>query len=269
MLKKTLLVGAGAVLIVGLLFGRSAVTYVKTVWNDVQTGVSDAIPTETKIKMVKQEIKDLDTVISKLAHQIAKEELKLERMGSEVGEKEQELVSSYAQIMKLKEHLENNSQSQFVATDGKRHSTTDVEIDLRNRFANYKTQKSTVAKLARILDERQKGLDANREQYTKSIELKHEFEVKVEELMARQKMLEVEQSTSTFEFNDSQIKRVQSMIDDIEGRIQVNEKLNAMDSKEGVRIQLDEVETDASVSEDLVDQVNSYFNEEVSEYVEH
>jgi hypothetical protein len=97
---------------------------------------------------------------------------------------------------------------------------------------------------------------------------KRQLEVEVENLEARAKMLEVAQTTSEFNFDDSQLSRTRELINDINTRLEVGEKLINQDVQLHDRIPLDDEE--AASSEDVLDAVTKYFSEspELESYVD-
>ena len=85
---------------------------------------------------------------------------------------------------------------------------------------------------------------------------KRQLQVDVENLQARQKMVEVAQTTSEFNFDDSHLARTKELIRDIQTRIEVSEKLLNAETSFHDRIPLDE-----PVVEDVSEQITEYFGE--------
>jgi hypothetical protein len=77
MLKKGLLIGGALVLLLGLFFGRDAMSYTRTSLGWVQQSVRDAVPIEFEINRAHQMIKDLNPEIRRNTHLIAREEVDL------------------------------------------------------------------------------------------------------------------------------------------------------------------------------------------------
>ena len=83
-----------------------------------------------------------------------------------------------------------------------------------------------------------------------------QLEVDVENMEARLEMVKVAQSTSEFNFDDSQLARTKELCRDIAARIDVAEKLVNAETTYPGQINLDAEETGASIS----DQITSYFD---------
>jgi chromosome segregation ATPase len=259
MLKKGLLVGAGVVLVLGLVFGRSGISYVKTAFSDIRSTVDDSIPTEMKIKEARDQVGQLDGMINKLAREIALEETKINRLNDDLATEQAKLEKEESHIKTLTSHLQSGNSVYVVKTQRgtKNFSQEVVESDLRSCFANFKTNKATVEKMSQIIDAREKGLDAAKENYEATKIARRELEVQIENLQARLKMVEVAKTTSSFHHDDSQLARTRELIDNIESRIQVEETLSQMQPTETRIPRADEVEAETG---DIVEQVTTYFS---------
>jgi hypothetical protein len=84
---------------------------------------------------------------------------------------------------------------------------------------------------------------------------KRQLEVDVENLEARLKMVEVAQTTSNCQFDDSQLGRAKELIADLRGRLSVAEKLVHAESEYRGEIPVSE-----PAAENIVDQVTEYFS---------
>lgn len=257
MLKKGLLVGAGVLLVLGLLFGRSGLTYLKTSVSDIRQAVDENIPIETKISVARAEIERLDPVIKDLAFNIAKEEIKIKRMTEEVAQKEAQLAKDQEHIDTLTNHLRNGSSVYVVKTakGSQSFSNNVVESDLRSCFENFKTNKATIEKMTQIIEARRQGLQAARENYDETKLARHELDVQIENLQARHKMIQVAQVSSEFHHDNSQLARTRELIDNIEGRIETEELLTHMEPTDTRIPRADEYQD----SGDILQEVTTYF----------
>jgi hypothetical protein len=84
---------------------------------------------------------------------------------------------------------------------------------------------------------------------------KRQLEVDVENLEAREKMVEVAQTTSNYQFDDSQLGQVKELVTDLRTRLQVAEKMVNAESNLN-----DEIPLDQKVPGDIVEQVNQYLH---------
>ena len=210
MVKKTLFVGAAVLLLVALFAGRGVVSYVTTAVDRVQDQVKSNVPVKFEIDRARRMIKDLEPEVERNMHLIAREEVEVAKIERELSQNEQQLAKARDEILRLKNDLESGS-SQFVYA-GRSYSASDVKTDLANRFQNFKTAEATVDQLQKILRARHNGLEAAREKLEGMLVAKRQLAVEIENLEARVKMIEVAQTTSQFNFDDSQLSRTRDLI---------------------------------------------------------
>ena len=254
MLKKGLLIGGALVLLLGLFFGRDAMSYTKTSLGWVQQSVREAVPVEFEINRANQMIRDLDPEIHRNMHLIAKEEVDVKGLRDQLAEGEKQLAKNKADIEKLTADLQRG-ESTFVYC-GKNYTARQVELDLTRRFESFKVKEATLSKLRQVLAARDNGLVAGREKLKAMQAAKSKLEIDVANLEARLEMVKVAQSTSEFNFDDSQLSRTKDLVKDISARIDVAEKLvNAETTYPG---QIDLEEAPAS---DITEQITKYFQE--------
>ena len=255
---KKVLIGTGAgVVVLGLLFGRDAVSIVSTAASQVSQTARNAMSVDFEIDRAHAMIKDLDPEIRRNMHLIAKEEVEVERLESEVERTRLQLADSRENIMRLKSDLDSDAGSYYYG--GRRYTVTQVKTDLSNRFERHKTKEGTLEKLEKILQARRSSLDAARQKLEGMMAAKRQLEVDVANLQARQKMVEVAQTTSDINFDDSHLARTKELINAISTRIDVAERMVNAD----VHFQ-DEIPLDAqeATDEDLADEITAYFGDD-------
>ena len=253
MLKKALYLGAAAALLLALFFGRDAVSYVSTSWNSVKSSVREAIPLDLEIRRAHDMIESLDKPIETNMHAIAEEEIAVERLLAQVEAKKDQLTTARGQIMRLNDDLQSGT-AKFVYND-RTYTVSQVKTDLSARFERFRNQESTTHKLEQILAARQKGLDAARAKLEEMLSSKRDLEVKVADLEARQKLVEVHQATSEFHTNldDSRLSRTKELVSDIQKRIEVAERLVDTRGEYNFEIQLDEPKNEGDISSQITD----------------
>lgn len=260
MVKKTLFGAAIAAVVLGLVFGRDAASYVSTSLGWVSQSVRDSVPIDFEIERARDMIADLDPEIRRNMHLIAKEEVEVEKLAAQVDDTREQLAKNQKHIMQLKNDLASGSGSFYYG--GRRYSVSQVKVDLSNRFERFKTREATLDKMEQILAARQSSLEAAREKLEAMMAAKRQLEVDVANLEARQKMVEVAQTTSDFNFDDSHLARTRELIDQIGTRIDVAERMVNADVRFHDEIPLDEAEASGN---DIVDEITHYFESDESE----
>ncbi len=255
MVKKTLYAGAVLTLMTALCFGRNALSYVKTTADRVTNTVKNNVPLEFEIDHARQMIKDLTPEIRRNMHLIAKEEIQVAHLEQRVSQADSQLKKEREEIFQLKEAVETGKDHCFLA--GHRYPVQQVKTDLANRFLHYKTTDDTSFNLRKVLNARQRGLEAARQKLNGMLAAKRQLEVDVENLEARMKMVEVAQTTSEFNFDDSHLARTKELIQNIQTRLEVSERLLNAETIFQDRIPLDTPEENAK---DISQEITSYFD---------
>jgi chromosome segregation ATPase len=227
MFKKAALIGTGALLVGGLLFGGRLIPYAKTAYNKISESAEMSIPLSFKIDAVRDQLKKIKPEINNMVYQIAKERAEIKRLEREVNQQSEALAKQQSDILNLRTHL-TSGEEVYVATNGKTYSNTRVEEDLRHRFSIFQTAKQTADKTSQILELRQKALETALSKLDQAQTLERELEVQIENLMARERMVDVAKTASNIRWNDSELSRTQEMIDEINCRIDAEEEMLAL-----------------------------------------
>ena len=254
MVKKSLVVGGVIVLLLGLFFGRDAISYSRTSLGWIRQSVKDAVPVEFELTRARDMIKGLTPEIRHNMHVIATEEVEVQGLRDNLAAGEKQIAKNKADIERLSTDLKKGD-SHFVYC-GKNYTSKQVEADLTNRFEQFKVKDATVAKLRQILAAREAGLVAGREKL-KVMELaKTQLELDVANHDARLEMVKVAQSSSNFNFDDSRLSRTKELVKDIGTRIDVAEKLVNAETVPPGQINLEE-----PTSSNIAEQITNYFKQ--------
>lgn len=260
MVKKGLFAGGAIVLLLGLLFGRDAVSYTTTTLGWVRQSVNDAVPVEFELTRARDMIAGLRPEIERNMHLIAKEEVEVKGLKDQLASSEKSLAKSKSEIERLASDLKRGD-SNFVYC-GKSYTSRQVETDLSQRLETHKVKQATLDKLSQILAARERGLTAGREKLKAMQAAKSQLEVDVANLEARYEMVRVAQSTSEFNFDDSHLSRTKEMVKGIGTKIEVAEKLVNAETTYPGQINLEE-----PVSSNILEEVARYFGDNANDSV--
>jgi len=96
---KRLTVGAlGVALVGGLLFGSNLVPYAQTAFNNVRATAEDSVSVPFQIDAAKGQLAKIGPEIKNMVHQIAKEQVQINRLKNELKLQENRLEDSYDQM---------------------------------------------------------------------------------------------------------------------------------------------------------------------------
>lgn len=253
MVKKLILGSAGAGALCLVLFGREAVSYVGTTAGWFKDSVKNSVPVEFEIDRARRMVRELVPDIRKNMHVIAKEEVEVERLENQIGDAEKRQDKDRGELMQLKSDLATGKDRFHYA--GRSYSVEQVKVDLANRFERFKTHDATLASLKEMQQARQRSLEAARHKLEGMLVAKRNLEVEVEHLEARLKMVEAAQTTSDYQFDDSQLSRAKELVTDLRTRLDVAEKLVNADG-----YLRDEIPLTEPAPENIVEEVTEYFS---------
>lgn len=263
MLKKALVVVVGLVLLVALLFGRSGWSYLTATVSEFRDSVKSNVPVEFELKRAKKEISKIDGDIREAMHEIAMEEVQVEKLAKQIDTKEQLLAKAKSDIMTLTAHLESGEK--YYVAKGSSYSRSKVEADLTRRFERFKTEEATLETLRMVHQARERGLNAAHDKLEAMRSAQKQLEVEVANLEAEQKMIEVAKASSEFDFDDSRLSNLRNSLDEIRTRLEVDRKLANADDYYPDQIPVGE---EAAGSDNILEEINSHFNPEDDSYVE-
>ena len=252
MLKKivvsTLVVGV----VGGVTLGRDAMSYPSTACSRAGQSVQDSVPIDFQIDRARQMVQDLAPEVRDSMRVIAKEEIELERLNTQITKAEAHAEKGKKDILKLQSDL--NTGSKVFHYAGHNYSRAEVTEDLSRRFTRHKVSDETLTHLRQMRDARQRNLNAAREKLTAMISAQKNLEADITNLEAKRKLVAVAQASSEVIFDDSQLARAKELISDIRSRLDVAARLaNADTNYQG------EIPLDAAQSDDVTEQVAAYF----------
>jgi hypothetical protein len=252
MIKKALLVVVGLGLTTLVLFGRDAASYGSTTYHRLTSSVTESVPVEFQIDRAKQMVRDLEPEIRRSMHVIAKEEVALEQLNTQINTSQTKADKDKGDILRLQADLGQNRDVYHYAS--RKFTSDEVKHDLANRFNRFKITDDTLASMKQMRDARAKNLDAAQQKLSAMINARRKLDVDIQNLEAKRKLVEVAQASSEYVFDDSQLARCKELIGDIRTRLDVAAKLANADVSVDVEIPLDE-----ATPSDITDQVADYF----------
>jgi len=254
MIKRVLLIGGGTIVVVAVCFGGTAISYLRTSANYLSESVHNAVPIEFQIDRARQMVADLEPVVRRNMHVIAKEEAQLEQLGKRIKAIEARAEKDKGQVLRLKSDLTSGKSTFRFA--GRDYSREQVTVDLTNRFKRFKTGQATLESLHRVYEARARSLEAARAKLEGMRAAKRQLLVEVENLEAQRQMVDAAKTTAEYHFDDSKLGRVKELINDLQVRLDTERKLVDAEVYFPDEIPLDEV-----APEDIVDQVTEYFGQ--------
>jgi hypothetical protein len=165
--------------------------------------------------------------------------------------------------IELSAHLKSGETRLVV--HGRTYRASEVQRDLADRFNRFKVAEEALKADQETLDARTQALGAHRETLESMLSQRKSLEVELERLQARVRTIEARKSISELSIDDSHLARCKALIREIDGKLDVEEKLLDADANFAGLIPIEE---ETAVPEDILDQVDSYFGEQDATSVE-
>ena len=227
-MKKCILGIAGVVLVTGLLFGGKGMAYLHTAYDKASDAIDSQVPISFQIDAAKKQLENIGPEIDSMNLQIAKEKVSIKKLESSIERQGEDLESSRREMMTLRSHVESGDEF-YVAANSKAYSTQRVTEELRTRLSIHKTATATLEKDQKVLELREKGLEAALERLAEARSQKTELALQIEHLTAQNRMNEVVKTASKLDqFDNSQLARTRGMIEDISARLETEQEMMSM-----------------------------------------
>lgn len=252
MIKKIVIGTAIMVATGGVFFGTDAFSYLTTSAKKFRTEVKASVPLDFEIERARNMVAELIPDIQKNMHVIAQEEVEVEDLHDQIARSEKNLNAERQKLLVLRGDL-GNTEGKFHYA-GRPASPKEVKSELARRFERFQTAEATLKAKKQMLEAREKSLVAAREKLEGMFGAKRDLEVQVQNLEARLKMLQAAQTTSQYNFDDSQLSRCKKTIQELRKRLDVAERMLDQDGK-----LVDSLADDPEVAEDIAEQIDRYF----------
>jgi chromosome segregation ATPase len=257
MIKKILLLAAGAALVLGLLYGRNLIPYAGTAIDRAQEWADSKIDTSYKIDTARRQLEKVRGDIQPMMYEIARQKVEINRLGREIENQDEALAKAHVHIMRLRDHLESGEPAYVSTATGRTFSNDRVREDLANQFRRYKHAEEHLNTLKTTLDLRQKGLEAAEKNLEESLARQRNLAVEIENLEAQSKMLEVAKTASEcVRIDDSALSRVDEMIEEIRSRLETESMMLNMAPEVMGDIPMEE---EAADEVDIIEAIDVYF----------
>ncbi len=256
--KKALIGVAAAAVLSTLVFGRDALSYVKTFGCSARDAIKSEVPIEFEIQRARDMVGNLIPDIRKCMHVIAEEEVNVEGLNKDIARAENDMSKQKAEILALRRDVDQGRSTYQYAS--RTYTSNEVKRDLACRFERYKSAEATLASKRQILSAREKSVVAAREKLEGMLASKRDLEVQIENLDARMKTIQAAQTATSVQLDDSQLARAKKLISELNKQLDVAQKMLDADGKFSGLIP---VETTPAVPEDLSNQIDEYFGKGV------
>ena len=255
MLKKGLFGLAASAILGTFVFGREAVSYFRTGFQNVRNAVKAEVPIEFEIERARTLVDQLVPDIRQCMHVVAEQQVDMEQLRATIVQKDADLAKQKELIKSLRVDLGAEKISYHYA--GRNYTAADVKRDLASRFERFKAAEEILTADRRILAAREQTLVANREKLENMLQAKKELEVKLEQLLARVHTVKAAETVSRLAIDDSNLGHARKLIIDLNKQLDVKQKMLDVEGRFVGLIPLEQPNPVTPV--DLDQQIDDYF----------
>lgn len=246
---------AGVVLVGGLvggaIFGSELFSYVRTSTGAVRETVRDAVPIEFELQRARDMIDDILPEIHANVRLIAEDEVEIAALEKDLVRSSEKLATDRRLLSQIRGKLETQNVSYEIGN--RNYTRKQLAQQASLKLARLKDAEMIQASKQRLLETRQKSLQAAMQMLDRARDRKAELEQKVESLVAQHRLVKASAIGSRFHVDDSKLSKADQLLSDIQKRVDVSERVLAHDSVSEITMEdvLDEEELLAEIDDHL------------------
>ena len=225
-LRRVILVGVVSVL--AFLYGRDGLSYLSTAGSLISQKVQARIPMEFELERARNMIENLIPTIKRNFMVIAEEEAEVERAKTDLDTAQRKLDLQREQLVAFRAKLDTTSPSdtRFVSTgrDGDLH-------ELAHKFEILQISEDTVRAKQRVLNAREKSLQAAVASCEKTLNARRDLEVKVENIKARLRQMQTTNVAKSVDLDTTSVAKIENLLNGLDMKLQVAERLAQTEGK--------------------------------------
>ena len=231
----------------GLVFGREAASYFCTSWTQVRQSVKGSVPVEFQLQRARDLVGEIVPEMHANIRLIAGQEVEIGKLRDDIAAGERSTSDERVRLAKLRDSL--TADTALVSAGGARYSHEEVKEDLSRRFESLKEADMILAGKKRLLENRQKSLEAATAALMKVRSQKAQLEAQVATLEGQHQLLKASATGTALEIDNGKLAQSQRLIGEIKGQLDVAERVLAHEAKFTQPIPVDAVDEKQLVSE--------------------
>lgn len=228
MAKRGLMATGLGLLTLGLLFGTSAPSYVKTAFHRVRAGAKDAVPVAFEIDRARQQLADLQPAIDQSIESLARAEEDVQELKDELVAFQGNLAHEQKEMLALRASLDTGD---YRLTGSVPYTPDEIKADLAGRFDSYLRSKEILKEKEKTLKLREQAVVAARQQLINVQAERRTLQTQIEEIEARYKAIQASQTSDDFAIDDNasaSLARVKETIGNLNRRLNVQARASEL-----------------------------------------
>jgi hypothetical protein len=262
MKKKYMLGAAALVLVAGALFGFSnLIDYGSVAVDEVSEAMRDQVPIPAKIKVMEKKVASLDSKIDGGKHIVAEQRASVGKHAEVVEEQVAARNEKWNEIVAMTDALDASDGEEFVSIGGNSVERTALENEIESRYEGLKRMDATLDHEKELLSRERQVLAANEKALGNLFAAKDKLELMIQDLKARQKLIEARQVEEMESIDGSPTEDVMALYGEIDEQLRVEEELLDMEDEEFGKI---EIKVDGSDTKSVLDEIRNRKAKEAS-----
>jgi hypothetical protein len=241
----------GVVLVGGMIFGNQLSSYLRTSTGVVRESFLQAVPIEFELQRARDLIDDILPEIHANVRLIAEDEVEIAVLEKDLVRSSEQLVTDRRLLGQIRGKLDTQNVSYEIGS--RKYSRKQLTQQAGLKLDRLKDAEMIQASKQRLLETRQKSLQAAMQMLDRARDRKTELEQKVESLVAQHRLGKASAIGSRFQVDDSKLSKADRLLSDIQKRVDVSERVLAHDSISEITMEdvLDEDELLAEIDNHL------------------
>jgi hypothetical protein len=236
----------------GLVFGTDVFSYLGSSAKHLRTSVKESVPMEFELQRARDMLEQIVPEIHANVRLIAQEEVEVENLKKDISQCQVAMGDDEARIQKLSGML-GGSDVYFTISD-RQYPREAVKTDLARRFERHKEARDVLQGKERLLEAREKSLQAAVGMLDKARGQKELLASRIESLEGQYRLVQAAAVGSRVHVDGSKLAQTEKLISDIKKRLDVAERVLSHEGRFVEPIKIDVVN-----EKDLLTQVQEYF----------
>jgi chromosome segregation ATPase len=219
MIRKTMI---GLLVLGGLMFlvkRTSFISYAGTLWGQATRQAKEQVPTKFEIERARREIAAMDSDISTGLRPIAEYMAAINKLKKDIKAAQDALADQKISILAMTRDLDGNPT--VLSYGGEEYTAERVRKKLQGDFESYRRCEAHLKSQEKLLEARERSLAASREQLTKLVAKKRDYEIRLAQLEADEETLQTARIGSKLPVPDNRAAEIESVLAEIEHRQEV------------------------------------------------
>jgi len=255
MILKTIKYGVlglmGVAVIGGVLFGTDLLSYASSSARSVRVAMKDNVPIEFELQRARDMLEQIIPEMQANIRLIAEEEVEVANLQTDLRQGETSLTEERTRVTKLRDML--TADRVRYAVGGLEYTRDQVKEELARRFDRLKEAELVMAGKKRLLETRQKSLQAAMQVLDRTRSQKVRLEDQIAALESQHRLVKAASVGSPVQVDNSKLAQTEKLLSEIRKRLDTAERVLAHEARFIQPIQIDVI-----TERDLVAQVDDY-----------